>query len=129
MSVEIGVTEKLFSLPEAQALLPLVKSVTLKHRQELELVEQKLQKMLSNDPRRKCLEQDFAAIVSRWRTKVEQLGVRVYGLWLIGFDVGEGVLSWQHPELTLSSFVLHHASQDRLKLSDYINDFDPDWAR
>jgi len=129
MTIEIGSSEKVFNLAEAQAILPLVQSITLKHQQELEPIQQRLQRMLSNDPRRKYIEQDFADIVSRWRTKIEQLGVRVYDLWLVGFDVGEGVISWKHPELTLSHLVLHRLQHERLKLSDYINDFDPDWAR
>jgi len=110
-------------------LLPLIQTVTEKHKRQLLPIQERLNRMLSNDPRRKHLEMDFADVVSRWRIKVQQLGVLVTDLWVIGFDVGEGVLSWKYPELSLSYFVVHSDPQRRIKLVDYIDEFDPDWAR
>ena len=129
MTIEIGFTDNVFSLSEARELLPLVQTLTSKHQAELEPVQLKLQKMLSNDPRRKVVEKEFSSIVLRWRTKLEQLGVVVVDLWLVGFDVGEGLLSWRHPELAISHFVSHGSLQERVKLSNYIDEVDPDWAR
>ena len=127
--LEIGQTKKIFDHSEAQALLPLIQTVTEKHKRQLLPIQERLNRMLSNDPRRKHLEMDFADVVSRWRIKVQQLGVLVTDLWVIGFDVGEGVLSWKYPELSLSYFVVHSDPQRRIKLVDYIDEFDPDWAR
>jgi len=127
--VDITRVEKLFDLSEAKALLPLIMKITLKHQQKLGPIQNRLERMLSNDPRRKFIEREFAEIISSWRTKLESLGVRTSDLWLVGFDVGEGLLSWKHPELCLSHFVLHDFPQERLNLSNYINERDPDWAR
>lgn len=126
--LEIGQTKKIFDQSEAQSLLPLVQAVTEKHQQQLQPIQERLNRMLSNDPRRKHLEVDFADVVSRWRIKVQQLGVLVTDLWVVGFDVGEGVLSWKYPELSLGFFIAHASPEKRLKLSDYIDEYDPDWA-
>ncbi len=125
---EIGTKHQLFDLTEAHALLPLVQTITKKHQEELAPIQQRLNRMLANDPRRKYVESDFAEIISRWRTKVEQLGVVVTGLWLVGFDVGEGVLSWKYPELSLRYFIAEGEPEERIKISDYIDEYDPDWA-
>lgn len=126
--LEIGQTKKLFDLIEAQTLLPLVRTVTQKHEQQLQPIQQRLNRMLANDPRRKHLEMEFADVVSRWRAKVQQLGVCVTGLWEVCFDVGDGVLSWVYPELSLNFFIAHAVPEKRLKLLDYIDEYDPDWA-
>jgi len=105
--LEIGQPHKLFDLAEAHALLPLIQTVTEKHQQQLKPIQDRLVLMLANDPRRKHLEVQFSEIVSRWRVKVQQLGVSVTDLWVVGFDVGDGVLSWKYPELSLSFFIAH----------------------
>lgn len=130
MSNDIGSTNKLFNLHEAKSLVALVRSITQKHQTELTPVQQRLNKMLSNDPRRKVFEQQYEKVVSRWRHKVTQLGAKVAGLWVVEFDVGEGVLSWKYPELSLAYFREHKwPAAERVKLTHYIEDHDPDWAR
>jgi len=129
MNIDIGVTEKLFNLSEAQRLLPIIRSITEKHHSELKPIQARLNLMLSNDPRRQQYEQNYQEIVSRWRTKVEQLGAIVTGLWVVGFDVGAGLLSWKYPELSISYFIERDAKfSERIKLSEYIEETDPDWA-
>ena len=93
MSIEIGITEKLFDLSEAQRLLPIIQAITETHFEQLKPIQSRLNLMLSNDPRRSLVEADYEQLVSRWRTKVEQLGAVVTGLWVVGFDVGDGLLS------------------------------------
>ena len=126
--LEIGSKNKLFNLAEAQELWPLVRKITENHQQQLEPIQRRLNLMLANDPRRKVVEDEYANVVAAWRTKLEQLGIDVAGLWSVGFNVGEGFLSWKYPELSLAFFISHDSPQERLKLSDYIDEYDPDWA-
>ena len=129
MSVDITPCAKLFDLNEAKALLPLVKSITKNHQTELAPVQQRMNMMLSNDPRRNVVEIEYEQIVTQWRNKIEKLGATVFGLWVVEFDVGEGRLCWRHPELSLNYFRSTGSSfSDRLKLADYIESNDPDWA-
>ena len=126
--IEIGNEKKFFGLSEAQALLPLIQAITEKHQQELKPIQHRLESMLSNDPRRKSWESEFSDVVSRWRNKVQQLGAKVTDLWVVGFDVGEVLLSWKYPELSISYFISHSDPQQRVKLSEYVDVYDPDWA-
>ena len=127
---EIGLKDKLFDIKEAQSLLPMVRSVTKAQREMLDPIQARLSKMLANDPRRRVFERDFEFAVSLWREKIELLGARVSGLWVVEFDVGGGSLCWQYPELSLNYFRAHGASfAERVKLADYIDETDPDWAR
>lgn len=130
MFAEIGLKDKLFNIDEARALLPLVQVVTEKQRLDLAPIQARLQKMLSNDQRRKVYERDYEWVVSQWRNKIELLGARVSGLWMVEFDVGGGSLSWRYPELNVNYFRVHGAEfSERVKLRDYIEENDPDWAR
>lgn len=130
MNIEIGQTERVFDLAEARQRLPLVQKITQKHQNELAPLQVKLNRMLSNDPRRGMFEDQYEKIVRQWRTKIEQLGVVVVGLWVVEFDVGEGCLSWRHPELSLQYFRPHGTNfADRVRLPNYIEENDPDWAR
>lgn len=127
---EIGVKNKVFSLQEAQELMPLIKSVTQAHAAELAPLQARLNKMLSNDIRRAVLEREFEVIVSRWKSKIENVGAAVSGLWQVEFDLGEGCLAWRFPELGLTHFKVHGTVfAERVKLIDYIEEYDPDWAR
>ncbi len=130
MVAEIGLKDKLFNVEEARELLPLVRGVTATQRSELAPIQKKLSMMLANDPRRKVFERDYELVVSNWRNKIELLGARVPGLWTVEFDVGGGSLSWRYPELGLNYFRADGAKfSERVKLNDYINENDPDWAR
>ncbi len=130
MFAEIGIKDKLFNIQEAKELLTLVRVVTKSQRDELMPIQEKLNKMLANDPRRKVFEADYEVVVSNWRNKVELLGARVSGLWTVEFDVGGGSLCWRYPELSLNYFRADGAQfSERVKLQDYISETDPDWAR
>jgi len=129
MSTEIGARNKLFSLAEARSLFVLIQTVTEKQCKALMPIQVRLNKMLSNDPRRSALEAEYEAVVSQWRTKIELLGAKVSGLWIVEFDVGEGHIAWRYPELSLNYFRnTGSAFAERVKLADYIDEFDPDWA-
>jgi len=129
MQIQIGNKKKVFNLQEASELLPMVQSVTRKQQQALAPLQLRLKKMLSNDPRRKTVELEYESVVSSWRTKIEALGAQVAGLWMVEFDVGDGLLAWRYPELSLSYF---RGSQktfaERVKLTEYLEETDPDWA-
>ena len=129
MAIEIGKVPKLFNLSEAKEHLPLVASITENHQNELAPIQARLNRMLSNDPRRAPIERAYENVVDKWRAKIEHLGASVHGLWVVEFDVGEGVLSWRYPELSINYIRLHEQSfASRTKLKDYIDKHDPDWA-
>ena len=121
--------DKVFNLPEAQALLPLVQAVSKRQYVQLSPIQDRLNAMLDNDPRRHVFEREFELLVSQWRSKVIQLGVRVSGLWMVEFDVGDGCLCWRYPELSIKTFRKHGAAfSERVKLRDYIEEYDPEWV-
>ena len=129
MSIEIGQKAKLFNLAEAREHLPLVQVITKSHQAKLAPVQARLNRMLSNDPRRSVIEKEYEQLVSQWKLKIEQLGAMVGGLWVIEFDVGEAVLCWRYPELGLN-FVRAHGQpfSKRVKLALYREEVDPDWV-
>ncbi len=120
---------KLFSLQEAQELLPLIMKITTRYQKQLSPVQDRLSRLLSNDPRRRVPESDFEIIVSQWKRKIERLGAVVSGLWRVEFNLGEGSLAWRFPELSLSYFKENGKSfNERIKLDIYVEENDPDWA-
>lgn len=125
--MEITPQPKLYTLSEATKLLPLVKKITGAQREALEPWQTKLDRMLSNDPRRPVIEREYERLVSAWRGKIGRVGARAAGLWVVEFDVGDGVLSWRYPELQIAHFVAE-SDTIRRRLSDYIEENDPDWA-
>lgn len=130
MQAEIGLRDKVFNLAEAHALLPVLQVVCRRHFLQLQPIQERLSKMLANDPRRKVYEREFEVQVSQWRSKATQLGVRVVGLWTVEFDVGEGSLCWRYPEISINTFRKHGTEfSERVKLRDYIEECDPEWVR
>ncbi len=125
--VEISPEHKLFNLSEAQALLPLLNKITARYVEELEPLQYRLDRMLSNDPRRAEVEREYELKVCEWRGKVARLGAVAAALWVIEFDVGVGRLNWRYPELQIA-FFRPNGDTIRAKLNDYIDENDPDWA-
>ena len=129
MSIEIGQKGKLFNLAEAKEHLSLVQSITKNAQTKLTPIQLRLNRMLSNDPRRVSIEVEYEAVVSAWKIKVEQLGASVCALWVVEFDVGKAQLCWRYPELSLNYVRVNgQGFSSRCKLADYIEEHDPDWV-
>jgi len=108
---------QIFDLQEARALLPAVQ------------IEFRLQRLLMADPRRRHFQEAFRDNVSEWKTKMEGLGVSVNHLWQGKFNVGKGFLCWQFPELVIAHFLPEDKDWDeKIKLKEYLEFYDPDWA-
>ena len=76
-----------------------------------------------------ALEKEFEVIVRKWVMQVRRLGIKVYGLWELGFDTGDGYLCWRHPEIRLAYFLEHGEDfQGRRPLKSVIEETQPEWA-
>ncbi len=85
--------------------------------------------LLDCDPRLPEIESDFENTVRRWVAQVQRLGLKVSGLWEVGFDTGDGYLSWRHPEIRLAYFRFYGDDfQCRRPLNDVIEEYQPEWA-
>lgn len=128
---QIGATDdpRLFTLSEAQELLPLVRKITEESVAELTPIKQRLSAMLSTDPRTPNMEREYEGVIKRWVSKMERLGLVVKGLWLVDFDTGDGYLCWKYPELRIAYYHNHDEGYaDRRPLKDVIEEYDPDWV-
>lgn len=120
---------RVFTLAEADSLLPLVRNITEQSAEELAPVKRRLNNMLATDPRTPAVQKEYEDIIKRWVSKLERLGVVVKGLWLVDFDTGDGYLCWKYPELGIA----HYHGYDegyagRRPLAEVIEELDPDWA-
>jgi len=97
-------SKKIFTLKEAQALLPRVRTLT---QQALTRAE-KLQAAFEDLPageKRTQLEMQYHALVRAWAEQIVDLGLDVKGLWLVDFDSGDGLYyCWHWPEKKLEYF-------------------------
>ena len=131
VAAQIGIPgdPKVFTLSEAQALLPLVRGITETAYQSLAIVRAQLDEMLVCDPRRGELSRKYETLVRRWIAKMERLGLTSNGLWRIDFDTGEGYLSWRFPELRIAYFRDYQGDFSRRQpLAEVIEQTAPDWA-
>ena len=120
---------QVFNLQEANTLLEVIIKVTKTYYEEVTELEGKMQRLLLADPRRREYQLKFQQLVTEWKRKMEGLGLHVQGLWRLKFDVGDGYLCWQYPELSVSHFLeQNQAWRQRVKLAEYIDFNDPDWA-
>ena len=120
---------QIFDLSEANQLLPVVIKITQRlHVKNFE-IESRLKRLLMADPRRRHYQDEFKENITEWKTKMEGLGVVVNNLWQIQFNVGSGFLCWQFPELVIAHFLPEDKSwEERIKLKEYLETYDPDWA-
>ena len=129
--VQIGSPDspRYFTLKEANDTLPLVKRITEKSYDDLQVVRRKLENLLPSDPRVVRVEEQYEQIVKRWISKMERLGLVVKGLWLIDFDTGDGYLCWKYPELTISCYHGYTGGfAARQSIEEVIEEMRPDWA-
>jgi len=120
---------RVFTLAEAQSLLPLIRTITNQSAEELAPIKERLNNMLATDPRTPAVQREYEEIIKRWVSKLERLGVVVKGLWLVDFDTGDGYLCWKYPELSIAHYHGYNEGYaGRRPLSEAIEELDPDWA-
>lgn len=120
---------RVFSLSEANQTLELVRKVTERAVRDLGPLQEKMSALLDCDPRLPSLESAFEDVVRKWVARTQRLGLRVSGLWEVGFDTGDGYLCWRHPEIRLAYFRDYGEDfQFRRSLERVIEEYEPDWA-
>jgi len=120
---------RVFTLEEAQALLPVVRKITAVAFEELVPIRRQFENTLPTDPRINAVEKNYETIVRRWVAKMERLGLVVKGLWLVDFDTGDGYLCWKYPELKLAYFHDYDSGYGgRRPLPEVIDELAPEWA-
>jgi hypothetical protein len=120
---------RIFSLAEAQLLLPEVRKVTRRAVGDFDPVRVRYQNLLDCDPRKPQLALQYEKIVRRWMTKMARFGLVARGLWAVDFDTGDGYLSWKYPELRLAFFVdSEDLNLTRRSLLEVLAERSPDWA-
>ncbi len=95
---------RLFSLSQAQQLLPAVQELTSETVTEFEAVSARLHQIDESHPEHAALMAQLDGLVDAWATQLRELQLEVKGLWLVDFDNGEGYYCWAYPERTISHF-------------------------
>ena len=92
-------------LSGAHEILPMVRKITKNAAAELEPLKQRLNNMVPADPRNAKIHIEYERVVRHWTGKIERLGLKVLGLWQVGFDGGEGWFGWQYPDRSIRYFL------------------------
>jgi hypothetical protein len=95
---------RLFSLGDAQQLLPAIKEITAQAVQKSDEIADRLQALAESDPEYSRLNAELNDVVMRWAAEVRALDLEVKGLWLVDFDNGEGYYCWRYPEETVGHY-------------------------
>ena len=120
---------RIFSLAEAQSLLPVVRKVTSRAIGDFNPVRERYRNLLNCDPRKPQLALKYEKIIRLWMTKMERFGLVARGLWAVDFDTGDGYLSWKYPELRLAYFVdFDDPNLTRRSLLEVLDERFPSWA-
>jgi hypothetical protein len=96
--------KRIFSLAEAQYLLPLVKRLTAEAIVKAERLLNRIEPLLRNEPTRLTLERELNRHIEDWARKMERLGGEAKGLWLVDFDSGSGYYCWQYGDAEIGYF-------------------------
>ncbi|MBL7555028.1 MAG: DUF2203 domain-containing protein [Bdellovibrionaceae bacterium] len=97
--------KKLFTLDEANELLPLVIKLTEDSSRQVKKLINQLEAFPDKKNQKAVeLEEQVNKLIELWQTKIEKLGLRPKGLWLCDFDNGAGYFCWKYPESQISHF-------------------------
>ncbi len=115
--------KKIFTIEEAELLLPLVYRLTEEYSREVKLHMRHIEALPDKKSERaQGIEKTINEIIEKWQSKLEKLGVVPKGLWLADFDNGAGYYCWKFPETKISFW---HGYQDGFSGRKLIEDLFP----
>jgi hypothetical protein len=95
--------KKVFSIDEAQSLLPVIYRITETAQKEVRLMINRMEAIKGmSSVKAGEIEKEINTTIDRWQQKVMKLGASPKGLWLADFDNGEGYYCWKFPETEIS---------------------------
>ncbi len=94
---------RIFTLEEAQALMPQVKAMTEPVYSLASSLAEELRQAEDekDEARTEALRERLQILVQSWQHAMQDLEAEVKGLWLVDFDSGDGYWCWAYPEETL----------------------------
>ncbi|MBI2833308.1 MAG: DUF2203 domain-containing protein [Acidobacteria bacterium] len=95
---------RIFSLNDAQQLLPIVKQLTEEAVRRSTAIEERLSELARDTPEHARLAGELEEVVRAWAARLNELSVEPKGLWLVDFDNGDGYYCWQYPEATITHY-------------------------
>lgn len=112
-----------FTLEEAQVILPVVRRITQEFSQKTELLISRLESISPSQMETiNELETQVNDFIKGWHEKIKKLGAVPKGLWLVDFDAGDGYFCWKYPEPNIAFW---HSYEDgftkRVPLSERFN--------
>ena len=97
--VSISQTQRVFSLTQAQELLPILLHITADSQREVSKLVNRLEAIkYGSSEAAQQLEDQIQSQIDHWQQKLSRLGVHPKGLWLADFDNGQGYYCWKYPE-------------------------------
>jgi hypothetical protein len=88
-----------FSLEEAQQLLPVIFKITKSYRLKVQALLDRLDAQAGlSESLVASLEEQVNQAIQDWQTKIQKLGAQPKGLWIADFDSGDGYYCWKFPE-------------------------------
>jgi hypothetical protein len=101
MLISISNTEKkpYVKLNEAKSILPLILKLTKRYSEQVDsLIEQLELINIQNIELVNEIEDLINQNIRKWYQKMNRLGTKPKGLWIVEFDFGSGYLCWRYPE-------------------------------
>jgi hypothetical protein len=92
-----------FSLDEAQSILPVVRRITQEFSTKVETLIARLETLPLTQNETICaLEKQVNELIQTWNDKIRKLGAEPRGLWVVDFNSGKGYYCWKHPETSIN---------------------------
>lgn len=92
-------TKNIYTLDEAQDLLPIIWKITDNANKKFQALTSRLEAQREKDPEIAAdIDREVDELVNCWKVKLRKLGVSPKGLWLADFDNGTGYYCWKFPE-------------------------------
>lgn len=93
---------RVFSLLEAQEILPLIYRITDGAQKEVKHLVNRMEAIKNVSGQKASeVEEQINEVVEQWQKKLQKLGASPKGLWLADFDNGQGYYCWKYPETAI----------------------------